>query len=75
MVSKSRQERLLRWSGRSSWRRRRCTGTIGRGRNIGVLNGEINRLKRRVDIVDADPCYPIGERSEFDNVEAAAGKI
>ena len=76
MVSKSRRERLLRWSGRSSWRRRRrYNGTIGRGMNIGVLNGEINHLKRRVDTVNADPCCAIGERSAFDDVEAAAGTI
>ena len=53
----------------------RYNGTIGRGRNIGVLNSEINRLKRRVGTVDADPCCAIGEGSELDNVEAAAGKI
>ena len=38
------------------------------------MNGEINRLKRRVDTVDADPCRAIGEMSEFDYVEAAAEK-
>ena len=72
----SRRERLLRWSRKFSWRRRRrYNETIGRVRNIGVLNGEINRLKWRVDTVDADPCCAFGERSEFDDVEAAAGKL
>ena len=39
------------------------------------MNSEINCLKRRVDTVDADPCRAIGERSEFDDVKASAGKI
>ena len=73
MLTISRQERLLRWSRKSSWRRRRHNGTIGRGRNIGVLNGEINLPKRRVGTVDTAPCCTIGEGSELDNVEAAAG--
>ena len=47
---------------------------IGRGRNIGILNGEINLLKRRVGTVDAAPCCVIGEESELDKVEVTAEK-